>query len=385
MRDCFRVFSTIQGVLLAALVCLPLTAQAQSLDPPDEEVIADLLKENLPPFWTLDDLEILATVNDGDQVAPRLRMRIEAEIETAEALYLPAPGRPERTDPFILLVETVAQGAERKIFGTAHAWLAEGRWQVRIDIENGIGGLGQSRGAYLQPALVAGTGEAEAALARIAEAEAFAARIAAERSAVLASLERDFAELQRVHAAKLREMEAAHAGAVEALRIRQERAIAALQETVDGSIEAAGLAARKAALDKEIALLDEVLALEAAKGERLEEMRKVAEAAAAEHFAVLSAKLAEGAYFEIEMIRDGKPSTGGLQITAYDAGTGATEGELSLGSRKCAVKGELNTTAIVLTGKKCSVKIPLEAGPDGRSGGTGTFRGRAYSMTMSFH
>jgi hypothetical protein len=125
----------------------------------------------------------------------------------------------------------------------------------------------------------------------LGEADELSALLAAERAAQMAAFQREVADLSAAHAENLRTLEAVHAAAVQELEVEQARALAALAETSGANVEAARLAARKAGLEQEIAALDEMVALETDKAERLGALNEVRNRAVEERRAQIAAVL----------------------------------------------------------------------------------------------
>jgi hypothetical protein len=376
--------STLSIVLLTASVSRDAFAQtAAEVDRPSEAELAEALGANLPPWWDVAAVDVRAVVDDGDAVDPRLRLRLEAEATAATPLYLDG-AEAGRAGPFAILVETQPEGASRTLYAVLQAQLQAGAWEVStVSFEPELRGLGRPRDMFTRPSLVAGSPEAEAAVARVAAAEELAAALAAERAARMAAFERELADLSAAHAANLRALETAHAAAVREIEIEQARALAVLEEASGASVEAARLAARKAGLEQEIAALDEVVALETSKAERLAALDEVRNRALEARRAQVAEVLAGAPGYQLEMIWNGSPYEGALAVRSFDPETGDVVADFTYQGTTCAVTGPLLPASLSLTGEACALKLNLAPAAGGKNEGPATIGGYDFTARVS--
>ena len=132
-------------------------------DAPGEEDIAKALGLWLPSYLSIEKIDILATVNDGDAINPRFRQRFVAETVPRENLYS-VPTQNSDLKPYIMLVETRTTQQPHKLYGVASSALVLGKWDLEFRMENGIDGLGQPVAMYSQPTIIIGSEDAERAI-----------------------------------------------------------------------------------------------------------------------------------------------------------------------------------------------------------------------------
>ena len=132
-------------------------------DAPGEEDIARAIGLWLPSYLSIEKIDILATVNDGDAINPRFRQRFVAETIPRENLYS-VPTQYSDLKPYIMLVETRTPQQPHKLYGVASSALVLGKWNLELRMENGIDGLGQPVAMYSRPAIIIGSEDAERAI-----------------------------------------------------------------------------------------------------------------------------------------------------------------------------------------------------------------------------
>ena len=152
-----RILVVVVGVAL--MHGAPITT-ALALDPPGGPEISSTLAAELPAYWSVQSVEITASVNDGDDVTPRYRQRFVADAIPKENLYL-AVSDDDRVGPFRMLITTHAATRTRKLYGVATTVVSLGKWSTEISLENSVKGVGMPRSLYAGPVVVAGTEQAD--------------------------------------------------------------------------------------------------------------------------------------------------------------------------------------------------------------------------------
>ena len=94
---------TILGVALGMVRGFYMQIPAVALEPPGEVQIASALGSELPSYWTIDFVEVSASVSDGEEVSPPHRQRLTASAVPKEELYLPAANNGS-IGPFAVLI-----------------------------------------------------------------------------------------------------------------------------------------------------------------------------------------------------------------------------------------------------------------------------------------
>ncbi len=144
-------------------------SSAWAADAPSEADIWAAVGTTLPAYWTVQSIEIKASVITGDAVEPHYRQRFVANVVADEALFAPAP-RDSMIEPFVVLIETSGAKRSQQLYGLATSTLVLGKWVVDLSMENSVEGLGQPRSMFSGPTVVAGTTGAEKATRRLIEA-----------------------------------------------------------------------------------------------------------------------------------------------------------------------------------------------------------------------
>ena len=132
-------------------------------DAPGEEDIARAIGIWLPSYLSIERIDILVTVNDGDGINPKFRQRFVAEVVPREILYS-EPTQNLDLKPYIMLIETRTPQQPHKLYGVASSALVLGKWNLKLRMENGIDGLGRPVAMYSQPVIIIGSEDAERAI-----------------------------------------------------------------------------------------------------------------------------------------------------------------------------------------------------------------------------
>ena len=147
--------------VLASSLCLVLWMQmpVQAQEAPGRIEITSALSAELPAYWSIELVDIAASVNDGDEVTPRYRQRFAADVVPGEDLYAAAPGN-QAIGPFNVVVATRTTAEPHKLYGIASPTLALGQWVTEVVLENSVDGLGVPRSLFDGPVVVAGSDQA---------------------------------------------------------------------------------------------------------------------------------------------------------------------------------------------------------------------------------
>ena len=226
----------IQQISIIAAVAIWAGSVSAADDAPGEVDIAMAIGIWLPSYLSIERIDILATVNDGDAINPRFRQRFVAEAVPRENLYS-VPTQKSDLKPYIMLIETRTPQQPHKLYGVASSALVLGKWNLELRMENGIDGLGRPVAMYSQPVIIIGSEDAERAIENLDAAKTLnktlaeqAIRVEADAAILQASAEEELELLRNENRKRL-----------EAIvdRYEQERAaIEASQETLTAIVEA---------------------------------------------------------------------------------------------------------------------------------------------------
>ncbi len=219
-----------------------MAAAASAQEGPDLDRIAEIVAESVPSWWSVGNIEIVATSDIGDAVNPRRAVRFEALARNSAPLF----AETGQQGPFSIVVPTVAETQDRTLYGVVLADYRAGLWAGSATIENPVGDLGQPRDQFTRPTLVAGSPEGIETLEAMASTEV--AGLTAGHRQRLSALEEE-------HARQISDLRAAQMQAVRDLEVEAAAAVAA----VDGERQQA-LIAREAEYRAELARLTDGLA-----------------------------------------------------------------------------------------------------------------------------
>ena len=163
------IISVSRTYVLFLVVLFFAGSSAWAADAPGEADIGTAVGTTLPAYWTVQSIDIMASVNTGDAVEPHYRQRFVANLVADEALFAPAP-RDSMIEPFVVLIETSGAKRSQQLYGLATSTLVLSKWVVDLSMENSVEGLGQPRSMFSRPTVVAGTTGAEEATRRLIEA-----------------------------------------------------------------------------------------------------------------------------------------------------------------------------------------------------------------------
>ena len=153
----------IKQISIIAAVAVWAGSVSAADDAPGEEDIAMEIGRWLPSYLSIERIDMLATVNDGDAINPKFRQRFVAEVVARENLYS-EPTHNSDLEPYIMLIETRTPQQPHKLYGVASSALVLGKWNLELRMENGIAGLGKPVAMYSRPPIIIGSDDADRAI-----------------------------------------------------------------------------------------------------------------------------------------------------------------------------------------------------------------------------
>ncbi len=144
---CTRLYAIGLAVMLG--VSLPAGAQ----DMPGEHEITPALALEVPLWWSIESVNIEATVNDGDEVDLRIRQRFTAVVQPLEDLF----EHVDTVGPFKVMIPVRSSGEAQKLYGIAFSALHLGKWLTKIQLGNSVEHLGTPQSFYEGPTVIVGT------------------------------------------------------------------------------------------------------------------------------------------------------------------------------------------------------------------------------------
>ena len=278
-------WSVVRGslIVLTLLTGAPTLLPAQEL--PTEANIGAALQISLPVWWTIEQVSIKASVNDGDAVEPRVRQRFVAGVAPAEALFALAPDD-AAAGPFNILVQTKPAAETHSLYGIAHSELQVGEWVTGVVLENSVDDLGRPRSYFSGPTVIVGSEEAERVAASLLGAQELAnavqqglARATADEDLLNQLAAETAAALKIANQQRLDELRAQYEAERVSIAAAGERERAALEEENRQRLEAL-----KASLANQSVEVEAIAAQAEAERERLiAENRKLLEALIQQH------------------------------------------------------------------------------------------------------
>ena len=225
----------IKQISIVAAVAVWAGSVSAADDAPAEEDIAKTVGMWLPSYWSIERIDIQATVNDGDAINPKFRQRFVAEAVPRENLY--SEPNIQNSGPYIVLIETRTPQQPHRLYGIAWSAFVLGKWKLELRMENGVGGLGKPVAMYSQPAIIIGSEDVERQLRNLDAVKTLdktlteqAIRVEADAAILRAAADEELELLRNENRKRL-----------EAIvdRYEQERAvIEASQETLTATAEA---------------------------------------------------------------------------------------------------------------------------------------------------
>ena len=247
---------------LAAYVSIFSIAQAQ--EDPSNERIEEIIVAELPRWWEVLDLRIVATSDIGNAATPERVIRFEAEASPRATLY----AETDRVGPFAIVVPTFGEDEKRTLYGVVSVRYRAGVWSGEALIENPVEGLGTPEQAFDGPVLVSGSDKMLKAM------EALASQSVADFNRRLAE------ELERVeeeHARAAAKALEAHKQDIDRLQADAAAEIARIRAEADETTERAK-AEESARVSKLVAELRETEEERALKEQLAERRRELVEA-----------------------------------------------------------------------------------------------------------
>lgn len=200
---------------------------------PGLERIGETLQTVLPAYWKVSGIKIIATVNEGDAVDPKLKQRIEAKVLPVSALYTEAPGTAGKLSPYVIVIETAPADKPRTLYGIAYASYRAGKWSIRIGLENGVDQLGKPIDLIDRPTVVAGSEAAADIAKRLSDAEKLIDEHDKVKQTRSSRFKAEIAALKARHAAAISAEKAGNAAELEALDKEQAKALSHLAKSAE--------------------------------------------------------------------------------------------------------------------------------------------------------
>ena len=141
----------LHAIGLAVMLGVSLPAGAQ--DMPGEDEITPALALEVPLWWSIESVNIEASVNDGDEVDPHIRQRFTAVVQPLEDLF----EHVDTVGPFKVMIPVRSSGEAQKLYGFALSTLQLGKWSTQIRLGNSVEHLGAPQSFYEGPTVIAGT------------------------------------------------------------------------------------------------------------------------------------------------------------------------------------------------------------------------------------
>ena len=219
------------GILaVAAVIGFHGPVLAQQAPGPDD--LAAALGLGVPSWWTVGTIEIQASVNDGDDIAPRYRQRFTADVAPREDLFRLV----DKVEPFSVIAVVTPAGKSYRLYGIGHSALEKGRWSTKLEMENSVAALGQPRSMFDGPVAVAGDEGSQQAIETFMQGRE-TAKALAERAARTAANADVLARLAAEADAQERALlEDSYRRRLEALKGRIDADLAGLGSAVDAMI-----------------------------------------------------------------------------------------------------------------------------------------------------
>jgi hypothetical protein len=209
---------------------------AYSQEQPPKEALTEAISQLMPPYWSISDIKIIASVNLGDAVDSNFKQRFEAVVSPSAALFVRDAESEGAYGPFVPVLPTLNADASRTLYGVANATYAAGQWSIAIKLENDISQLGMPLDMFPAPTIVRGSEEEGALRERLRadvtervrrQLDAEEERVRTEHAAAVRALRSQYQnEIQKVeteHAAAMTKLRARLASAEQAIIADLER------------------------------------------------------------------------------------------------------------------------------------------------------------------
>ena len=323
--------------VLFAIAC-SILGYTHAQDAPAPADIAKALVADLPSYWAIKNVQISATVNDGDAIDPRFRQRFIATVVPTEKLYSELPK--SKVEPYVVLIETRSPKQPHNLYGITSSVLKLGAWQMEFQFENGTRGLGLPQSMYSRPVIIPDTAQANKAIETLisaqelsktlaeqtirAEANAEAIRKAAgmDQEVLLAEnrkrldtlvlkYEQERTAIKTSHEQESAAIITSHKQRLEAIKEAQEQELAAIEATVETRTQIGETKAEITALKELSAVQEELSAVQ----EELARKRKIAEE---KQQALLTGQIEEESKRRATLLEALRSEDEGERLTAFD-------------------------------------------------------------------
>jgi len=275
------------ALILASTAISLHVSEAYSQENPTEPLLQEMIMAEVPSWWQIESLTIVATSDLGDAILPKRAIRFEAEASPTDTLYVEL----ERLGPFSLVVPALESDDKRTLYGVATVEYNAGQWFGEVMIENPVEGLGGPDSSFDIPTLVAGSARAIETLATINNkyTEEMNSRFIAEQESLRAAHGKEVAAIINAHKERLLEM----ADKAQALENDNARQLAEVGEDHRGMLDDLSKAHELSLVELQSAHDDLILRLEAARDEKIAEIERAADHEIGKARAEADARVAE--------------------------------------------------------------------------------------------
>ncbi len=203
--------------LTLLLVSASFSGSVSAQELPGIEALSNRLAQELPGYWQVDDLTVIAQASEGDIRSPTAVIRYEARVQNLAPLFKVSD---QTMAPFVVVVPTVDQNSNRTLYGIMELGYSAGVWSGSVKIENPVTGLGQPADLFENPVVVLGS-ERQKQLATIlasSQMEALANELQDKVISLTLQQERESALLEAQYRQRRAEIEQRQAQEIEELR-----------------------------------------------------------------------------------------------------------------------------------------------------------------------
>ena len=195
---------------------------------PGSVELTQALKVLLPVYWSVESVDIRASINEGDDVTPRYRQRFVAQVLPNEDLYALGHGD-QALGPFKVVIRTRAAKQVYNLYGIASSNLAREQWVTNVVLENSVEKLGQPASLFSASIVVSGSTDAERMASQLLATQELL-KTAAEG---WARAQATNAALTELAAQENTALETANQQRLDALRIRYQQESTALKASAE--------------------------------------------------------------------------------------------------------------------------------------------------------
>ena len=123
-----------KSLFLAAAFLLSFVGNVFADEKPSNKEWEQALSDEIPGFFKVEDFDIEASQNLGNQIDPFWGIRFKADVSSKEDLYV----RKSRKDNVIFVDLKTKKGMEMPIYGKIYANLYQGSWKMDVKIDGNV-------------------------------------------------------------------------------------------------------------------------------------------------------------------------------------------------------------------------------------------------------